>query len=246
MDAVTILMPIQQALLEAQKRPRDGRKDSSTRQRSCRVRASLQSLLSRGYGVAASGFCLCIQCWVGRRSRVDNAVCAGSQVKIMRCAGLGPPAPSGRQAFDAGLGAQWDLQAGRISPVVRRCDALQMRRQRAQHQCDRMWLPIDTVGWRWPEAAVVRAVQVIMGLLLQMRLRFQDSLRIKLAPEPVFKLKHIFDLFDTGMAIGVAFQQPLVSDIRELGKSGAPSAPAHVRPGWAHGVKFHQLQDHLR
>lgn len=48
---------------------------------------------------------------------------AGARIKVMRCAGAGPVVPyswRGRQAFDAGIGANLDLNGAGVSPTVRR------------------------------------------------------------------------------------------------------------------------------
>ena len=67
---------------------------------------------------------------------------------------------------------------------------------------------------------------------LQLRLKLINALRMYLAPQPVFKLKHSFRIFNTGLCLHAAYVQPLHgTSLRNLGKSGVrPSAAASDPP----------------
>ena len=59
-----------------------------------------------------------------------HTLSAGARLKVMRCAGVGPVVPFsyvGRQAFDAGVGINLDLNGSGISPVVRLTCVLTLR-----------------------------------------------------------------------------------------------------------------------
>lgn len=100
-----------------------------------------------------------------------SGIIQGSRIKVMRCVGVGPEVPSGRQALDIGLGMNLDLQLGRFRPVL--------------------------------------------------RTRILDVIRVKLAPEPLFKAKHVFPILNSGLGLIAAYRQPLnIHDLKDLGRSG--------------------------
>lgn len=72
-----------------------------------------------------------------------------------------------------------------------------------------------------------------MLLLVQLRLRIIEAVRLHVLPSPVFKLKHAFPIFDTGLALHAAYYQPLSHGrLRNIGKSGATGSSAAVSAAW--------------
>ena len=60
------------------------------------------------------------------------------------------------------------------------------------------------------------------GRCVQLRLRVIEAVRLHLLPKPVFKLKHAFPIFDTGLALHAAYYQPMDGQrLRHIGRSGA-------------------------
>ena len=57
-----------------------------------------------------------------------------------------------------------------------------------------------------------------------MRLRIMEAVRLHLLPKPVFKLKHAFPIFNTGLALHASYYQPFDNQrwtLRNIGRSGA-------------------------
>ena len=68
------------------------------------------------------------------------------------------------------------------------------------------------------------------GPCVQLRLRVIEAVRLHLLPKPVFKLKHAFPIFDTGLALHAAYYQPMDGQrLRHIGRSGA--SPVHESGG---------------
>ena len=60
------------------------------------------------------------------------------------------------------------------------------------------------------------------ALMVQVRLRILEAVRLHLLPSPVFKLKHAFPIFKTGLALHATYYQPLSHGrLRNIGRSGA-------------------------
>eukprot|EP00892_Ulva_mutabilis_P012531 jgi/Ulvmu1/9650/UM054_0082.1 len=60
------------------------------------------------------------------------------------------------------------------------------------------------------------------GVQPVLRLKLINAVRMYLAPQPIFKLKHTFPIFNTGLCLHAAYVQPLHgTSLRNLGKAGA-------------------------
>jgi hypothetical protein len=73
--------------------------------------------------------------------------------------------------------------------------------------------------------------------VLQLRLRVIEAVRLHMLPKPVFKLKHAFPIFNTGLALHASFYQPLDGErLRNIGRSGAHCLIWHCKRNSAGGI----------
>jgi hypothetical protein len=167
---------------------------------------------------------------------------AGARIKVMRCAGVGPVVPfsyAGRRAFDAGIGLNLDLNGAGLAPSVRCCPSApslcHFHLQQSVVEDLRKRIIMVSPPLLWWCAGPLCTPRNQAGMGVQMRLRVLEVVRLHVLPRSVFKLKHAFPIFNTGLALHAAYYQPLdnLGRMRSLGRSGAQVLVVVLHAGMA-------------
>jgi hypothetical protein len=164
---------------------------------------------------------------------------AGARVKVMRCFGVGPVVPisrCGRQMFDFGAGANLDLTGDGLSFVVCSHPLWPRRLELCVTAAPHCGASLPDAHMACMHAGPPTASQCALHSLrrrtrvtcidthacMQARLRLAEAIRLHLAPQPVFKLKHAFPLWRSGLCLHAEYLQALNSrTFQNLGKQGA-------------------------